>query len=64
MLQTNTTGTAILSGQTPKACPPIQILPAPVPFLAPTAEGKFHHVKIQPKLTQQHQPGTESKQEL
>jgi len=44
MLQTNTTGTAILSGQTPKAYPPIEILPAPVPFLTPTVEGKFHHV--------------------
>ena len=55
ILPTNTTGTAILRGQTPKPCPSTPILPAPVSFLLPSAERKFDHVKIQPKITQHHQ---------
>lgn len=55
ILPTNTTGTATLRGPTPKACPPLPILPAPVPFLQPpTVERRFHHVAIQPKITTQH----------
>lgn len=55
ILPTNTTGTAILRGPAPKACLPVPILPAPVPFLQrPTAERRYHHVTIQPQMTAQH----------
>ena len=54
ILPTNTTGTAILRGQTARACPPVPILPAPAPVLQPLTVGRFHHVTIQPKTTTQH----------
>ena len=61
VLPTNATGTAILRGQTSKACQPIPILPAPVPpvtFLQPpTVVRRFPPVPIQSKIqTQHHQP--------
>ena len=61
VLPTNTTGTAVLRGQTSKACQPIPILPAPVPpvtFLQPpTVVRRFPPVPIQSKIqTQHHQP--------
>ena len=61
VLPTNTTGTAVLRGQTSKACQPMPILPAPVPpitFLQPpTVVRRFPPVPIQSKIqTQHHQP--------
>ena len=61
VLPTNTTGTAVLRGQTSKACQPMPILPAPVPpitFLQPpTVVRRFAPVPIQSKIqTQHHQP--------
>ena len=61
VLPTNATGTAILRGQTSKACQPIPILPAPVPpvtFLQPpTVVRRFPPVPIQSKIQiQHHQP--------
>lgn len=61
VLPTNATGTAILRGQTSKACQPMPILPAPVPpitFLQPpTVVRRFPPVPIQSKIqTQHHQP--------
>ena len=61
VLPTNTTGTAVLRGQTSKACQPIPILPAPVPpvtFLQPPiVVRRFPPVPIQSKIqTQHHQP--------
>ena len=58
VLPTNATGTAILRGQTSKACQPIPILPAPVPpvtFLQPpTVVRRFPPVPIQSKIQTQH----------
>ena len=61
VLPTNNTGTAVLRGQTSKACQPMPILPAPVPpitFLQPpTVVRRFPPVPIQSKIqTQHHQP--------
>ena len=54
VLPTNATGTAILRGQTSKACRPMPILPAPVlpvPFLQPpTVVRRFPPVPIQSKI--------------
>ena len=61
VLPTNTTGTAVLRGQTSKACQPMPILPAPVPLITflqpPTVVRRFPPVPIQSKIqTQHHQP--------
>ena len=58
VLPTNATGTAILRGQTSKACRPMPILPAPVPpvpFLQPpTVVRRFPPVPLQSKIQRQH----------
>ena len=58
VLSTNATGTAILRGQTSKACRPMPILPAPVPpvpFLQPpTVVRRFPPVPLQSKIQRQH----------